>query len=211
MGFLGKAIDFILHIDKYLALIIQNYGTLTYLFLFLIIFIETGLVIAPFLPGDSLLFVAGTFAAQKALNLYFLIFLLIAAAILGDTLNYWIGSYFGEHVFAKSRLFNKEHLEKTKKFYEKHGGKTIIFARFIPIIRSFAPFVAGVSRMKYSRFLMFNVIGGISWVTIFILGGYFFGGIKFVQENLTYFIIGIIVVSFMPPVVELIRSKQKKK
>ena len=167
-------------------------------------------MIAPFLPGDSLLFVAGTFAAQKVLNVYFLLFLLICAAILGDTVNYWIGSYFGEHLFAKSKLFNKEYLEKTKKFYEKHGGRTIIIARFIPIIRTFAPFVAGISKMNYGRFLMFNVIGGISWVTLFILAGYFFGGIKFVQDNLTYFIIGIMVVSVIPPVIELIRSKRKK-
>ena len=160
-------VDFILNIDKYLSIIIKNHGILTYLFLFLIIFLETGFVIAPFLPGDSLLFVAGAFAAQGSLNILLLFIIFVLASILGDTANYWIGGYF-EKGMEKSRLFKKEYLEKTQKFYEKYGAKTIILARFVPIVRTFAPFAAGIGKMKYSKFLSYNIIGGIAWVTLFL-------------------------------------------
>jgi len=198
-------IDFVLHIDKYLYLIVQDYGILSYLILFFIVFCETGLVITPFLPGDSLLFVAGTLAANGILNLFFLFLVFVIAAILGDTVNYWIGNYFGEQVFL--RFINKDYIEKTKEFYKKHGGKTIIIARFIPIIRTFAPFIAGIGNMNYLRFLIFNVIGAIVWVGIFVFGGYYFGGISFVQENLSFVLLGIILVSLIFPLVEYFRHR----
>lgn len=201
-------IDFVLHVDKYIDIIIQNFGIFSYLVIFLIIFCETGLVITPLLPGDSLLFVTGAFAAKGSFNLLAIFIVLIFAAILGDTANYMIGNLFGENVFAKSRFFKKEYLEKTKHFYEKHGGKTIIFARFVPIIRTFAPFVAGVGKMKYSRFLSFNVIGGIAWVSLFLLAGYFFGGIPIIKQNLTIVILVIIIASFIPATYELIKNKR---
>ncbi|MBS3135588.1 DedA family protein [Candidatus Woesearchaeota archaeon] len=206
-----KFLDIILNLDEYLIVLIRDYGLWVYLLLFLIIFCETGLVITPFLPGDSLLFVTGTLAAAGQLNIFILFVLLFAAAILGDTLNYWIGNYFGERVFAKSKLFKAEYLEKTKKFYDKHGGKTIIFARFIPIIRTFAPFVAGIGRMKYPKFLTFNVAGGFLWIFIFLLGGYFFGNFHWVKENLTLVIMIIIVISFIPPVIEYLKHKHAAK
>ena len=198
-------IDFVLHIDKYLYLIVQDYGILSYLILFFIVFCETGLVITPFLHGDSLLFVAGTLAANGILNLFFLFLVFVIAAILGDTVNYWIGNYFGEQVFL--RFINKDYIEKTKEFYKKHGGKTIIIARFIPIIRTFAPFIAGIGNMNYLRFLIFNVIGAIVWVGIFVFGGYYFGGISFVQENLSFVLLGIILVSLIFPLVEYFRHR----
>jgi len=210
MNIISKLFDFIIHIDKYLGSIIQNYGTFSYLILFLIIFLETGLVITPFLPGDSLIFVAGTLAAKNSINVYLLFLILITAAILGDTFNYWIGNYFGENVFSKSRFFKKEYLDKTKEFYNKYGGKTIILARFIPIIRTFAPFVAGIGKMKYARFLSFNIIGGIGWVGIFLFGGYFFGNLKFVQDNLSLVVLAIILISFIPPIIEVIKRKTNK-
>ena len=200
-------IDFILHIDKYLHLIVQNYGILSYLILFFIVFCETGLVVTPFLPGDSLLFVAGTLAANGILNLFFLFLVFVIAAILGDTVNYWIGNYFGERVFLKSKFVNKNYIEKTKEFYRKHGGKTIVIARFIPIIRTFAPFIAGVGKMNYLRFLIFNIIGAIVWVGIFVFGGYYFGGISFVQNNLSFVLFGIIIISLIFPLVEYFRHR----
>ncbi len=202
MPLLKEIIDAILHLEKYLGEILANYGTLTYGILFLIIFLETGLVFTPFLPGDSLLFVAGTFAAKKVINVFLLFILLSIAAVLGDTVNYWIGNYFGKKMHIK-----QEYLEKTHKFYEKHGNKTIVLARFIPIIRTFAPFVAGIGRMNYLRFLSYNIFGGILWVGIFIFGGYFFGNISFVNENLTYFILGIILTSFIPAIIHLFKKK----
>ena len=202
-------IDFILHIDKYLHLIVQNYGILSYFILFFIVFCETGLVFTPFLPGDSLLFVAGTLAANGVLNLFFLFLVFVIAAILGDTVNYWIGNYFGERVFLKSRFVNKNYIEKTKEFYKKHGGKTIVIARFIPIIRTFAPFIAGVGKMNYLRFLIFNVIGAIVWVGIFVFSGYYFGGISFVQNNLSFVLLGIILVSLIYPLIEYFRHRKK--
>ena len=202
-------IDFVLHIDRHLAYIIQNFGSLSYLVLFLIIFVETGLVIAPFFPGDSLLLVAGIFASQGSFNVLLLFFILAIAAILGDSVNYFIGSYFGEKIFAKNGFFKREYLEKTKNFYKKHGGKTIIMARFIPIIRTFAPFVAGVGKMKYSRFFSFNVIGAISWVAIFLFAGYFFGALPFVKNTLNIIILAIIILSLIPVILQYTKARKK--
>ena len=210
MTLLFNLIDFIIHIDKYLALIIQNYGLFTYIILFIIIFLETGLVITPFLPGDSLIFLTGAFAAQGVFNIVILFLILVLAAVLGDTVNYWIGNYFGDKVFSKSSLFRREYLDKTKQFYRKYGGKTIIYARFIPIIRTFAPFVAGIGAMDYRRFLIFNVIGALSWVLIFLSGGYFFGGVPIVKNNLTIVILLIILISILPPLIEYLRHKLRR-
>ena len=210
MTSLFNLIDFIIHIDKYLALIIQNYGLFTYIILFIIIFLETGLVITPFLPGDSLIFLTGAFAAQGVFNIVILFLILVLAAVLGDTVNYWIGNYFGDKVFSKSSLFRREYLDKTKQFYRKYGGKTIIYARFIPIIRTFAPFVAGIGAMDYTRFLIFNVIGALSWVLIFLLGGYFFGRVPIVKDNLTIVILLIILISILPPLIEYLRHKLRR-
>jgi membrane-associated protein len=206
LGLIKKAVDVILHLDKYLGQIVQTYGTWTYLIIFLVIFCETGLVVTPFLPGDSLLFVTGALAGQGMMNIVVLFILLSIAAVLGDSFNYWLGSYFGEKVFAKSRFVKKEYLERTKEFYKKHGGKTIIMARFLPIIRTFAPFVAGVGKMSYFQFLSYNIIGGIAWVTTFLLGGYYFGAIPWVKENLTLVIFTIIFLSLIPPVIEFFKS-----
>ncbi len=204
----NKFIDIILHLDKYLGQIISQYGTFTYFILFMIIFLETGLVFTPFLPGDSLLFVAGTFAAKGFMNIFLLFLVLTIAAILGDTLNYFIGIYFGEKIFSKTKFVKKEYLDKTKLFYDKHGNKTIILARFIPMVRTFAPFVAGIGRMNYLNFLSYNIIGGILWVGIFVFGGYFFGNIKFVSDNLTYFIIGIIIISVIPALIGIFKKSR---
>src|SRR3989304_4447055 len=194
MDLISFVVDFILHLDKHLSTIIQNYGTWTYLVLFLIIFLETGLVVTPFLPGDSLLFAAGTFAGLGSLNVALLFLLLSFAAILGDTVNYWIGNYIGPRAFSGNiRFLKKEYLERTHEFYERHGGKTIILARFIPIIRTFAPFVAGVGRMTYGHFIAYNVVGGIACRAIFTFGGYFFGKLDFVQKNFTFVVLAIIL------------------
>lgn len=203
-----KVIDFIFHIDKYLEILISNYGNFVYVFLFLIIFMETGFVFTPFLPGDSLLFVCGTFASTGFFNIYFLFLLLSIAAILGDTINYWIGNYFGEKIFSK--FINPEHLEKTKLFFKNHGKKTIVLARFVPIIRTFAPFVAGVGKMKYSVFLFYNIVGGITWVGAFLLAGYFFGNINYVKENLSWIILLIVVASFIPLIIDWLRRRHYK-
>lgn len=203
--------DFILHIDKYLNLIIQNFGVSSYIILFGIIFIETGLVLAPFLPGDSLIFVSGAFAAAGSFNIFILFAIFLCAAILGDSVNYWIGNYFGVKIFEKSKWFSKEKLDKTHKFYEKHGGITIIYARFIPFIRTFAPFVAGVGKMKYSKFLSFNIIGAILWVTLFLLAGFFFGTIPIIKDNLTLVIYTIIVLSLIPPLIEYVKHRKNRK
>lgn len=202
-------IDIILHIDKYLLILIQNYGLITYGIIFLIIFIETGLVIFPLLPGDSLLFAAGALAALGDLNIALIVGILSLAAILGDTLNYAIGKYFGPKFFRydHSFLFSKKYLEKTETFYQKHGKKTIVLARFVPIIRTFAPFVAGIGKMKYFDFFRYNVIGGIAWVALMSLAGYFFGNISIVREHFSLAIIAIIIISFLPIVYELFKKK----
>lgn len=204
-------IDFILHIDVHLGELISHYGLLTYVILWVIIFIETGLVFTPFLPGDSLLFAAGAFAALGSFNLWLLIGLLIVAAILGDTANYWIGHFFGEKLIANPRLpIKKEHIDKTKAFFDKHGGKTIILARFVPIVRTFAPFVAGIGKMHYRNFISYNVIGGIAWVLLFTLTGYFFGNLPQVKHNFSLVIMGIVLVSVLPMVFEGVKHKIKK-
>src|SRR6187399_377873 len=210
-------IDFILHLDVHLAEIIRDYGVWAYAILFLIIFVETGLVVMPFLPGDSLLFAAGAFAAPQIINgqqvdgpfnLAYLIGLLFIAAFLGDTLNYAIGNFFGPKVFQKDyRFLKREYLLKTEEFYHKHGGKTIIFARFIPIIRTFAPFIAGVGTMKYSKFITYNIIGGFLWVSGFIVAGYLFGNIPAVKKNFTLVIFAIILLSIIPPMLEVAKHK----
>ncbi len=216
MDLLKTAVDLFLHLDEYLSVAIQNYGTWTYGLLFVVIFIETGLVITPFLPGDSLLFAAGTFAALGSLNIYLLWGLLVVAAVLGDTVNYWIGHKLGLAIFdTQNRLLKKvlkkEYLEKTEAFYAKHGGKTIVLARFVPIVRTFAPFVAGVGTMEYGRFISYNVIGGFLWVTLFLFMGNFFGNIPFVKANFELVIIGIILVSVVPMFVEFLKARSEKK
>ena len=209
MNFPTNPIDFILHVDQYLGEFISAYGVFTYGILFLIIFLETGLVLTPFLPGDSLLFIAGAFASQGSLNVFLLFVLVSIAAIAGDTLNYWVGHFLGKKFFVKRRLIKPEHLEKTNKFYEKYGGKTIIYARFVPIVRTFAPFVAGVGAMKYSKFLLFNVAGGIAWAGLFVFAGYFFGGVPLIKENLTAVVFLIIFLSLLPPIIEYLKSRRK--
>lgn len=212
MEFLAKVIDFIFHLDAHLSDIIQAYGVWTYSILFVVIFCETGLVVTPFLPGDSLLFAAGTFAARGDMKVGLLFLILAAAAVLGDTMNYWLGKIVGPKVFhrEKTRFFKKEYLDRTHTFYEKYGAETIIIARFVPIIRTFAPFVAGIGRMTYGKFLSYNIIGGVGWVAIFTFGGYFFGNIPFVKKNFSIVIIVIIVLSLVPAVVEFFKHKKKK-
>lgn len=207
--------DFILHIDQYLTPIIANYGILSYLVIFLIIFCETGLVFMPFLPGDSLLFITGAFAATGALNITLLTTIILGAAILGDTVNYWIGNFVGPRAFRenasgrKPRFFKKEYLDRTHAFYEKHGGKTIIFARFIPIIRTFAPFVAGIGAMKYRTFILYNILGAVLWVSFFVFGGFLFGNIPAIKDNLTIVIFGIIFVSVLPGIWHAVQRGEK--
>ena len=212
MELLKYLIDFILHLDKHLVELVAQYGTWTYAILFLIIFCETGLVVTPFLPGDSLIFAVGALAAKEALNLYWVSGLMIVAAILGDTLNYWIGYKIGPKIFAsdKSRWLNRQHLDRTHQFYEKYGGKTIIIARFMPIIRTFAPFVAGIGRMSYGRFIVYNIAGGILWIVLFIVAGYLFGNIPIVKRNFTLVIFGIIIVSVLPGVFEYLRARRRQ-
>ena len=203
MAFINP-IDFILHVDKYVGSMISNYGNLTYLIIFLVIFFETGLVITPFLPGDSLLFVVGAFSSQGYLDAVSVFLILCLAAIIGDTVNYWIGNYFGEKVFSKSRFFKREYLERTKEFYKKQGAKTIVLARFMPIIRTFAPFVAGIGKMRYWIFLSYNIIGALCWSCVFIFGGFFFGNIPWVKTHFGFLILGIILASLLPLIKELI-------
>ena len=212
MEIISELVDFILHLDVHLNTIIKNFGIWTYLILFLIIFLETGVVVTPFLPGDSLLFAAGSFAALGSLNVFALFILLTLAAILGDTLNYWIGHFIGPRAFSgNTRFLKKEYLDRTHEFYEKYGGKTIILARFIPIIRTFAPFVAGIGAMDYPHFFFFNVIGAVLWVSIFTFGGYFFGNLPFVRDNFTIVIMVIILISVLPGVFEFLREKFKSR
>ncbi|MEW6092380.1 MAG: DedA family protein, partial [Chloroflexota bacterium] len=207
MDWILKAVDFVLHVDVYLEQIISNYGGWTYGLLFLIIFMETGFVVTPFLPGDSLIFAASTFAARGALDPWLMFGLLAFAAVVGDTVNYWIGHRVGKRAYTgEIKWIKKGYMERTHAFFEKHGGKTIFLARFVPIIRTFAPFVAGVSRMSYGFFFRWNVIGGITWVATFTLLGYFFGNIPFVQKNFELVIIAIILISLIPAVTEAIKA-----
>jgi membrane-associated protein len=199
MNIADTIVNLLLHVDQYLDLLIKTFGNSTYLILFAIIFAETGLVFTPFFPGDSLLFIAGTFAAEGSLNLSILFAVFALGAIVGDTANYWIGHSFGKRVLHKnSRFFKEEYLVEAEKFYEKHGGKTIVIARFVPIIRTFAPFVAGIGTMSYRWFIVYNIVGGIAWVAIFLMAGYFFGTIPVVRNNLSFVIIAIIIVSLVP-------------
>lgn len=212
MSFIHFIIDFILHIDVHLAELVAQYGIWVYGILFLILFCETGLVVTPFLPGDSLLFVAGALAALPGndINVHVMVLLMAIAAILGDAVNYTIGRVFGERLFSNpdSKIFRRSYLDKTHKFYEKHGGKTIILARFVPIVRTFAPFVAGMGHMSYRHFAAYNVIGALIWVLLFTYAGYLFGDLPIVQENLKLLIVAIIVVSILPGVVEIWRHKR---
>jgi membrane-associated protein len=211
MDIIRTLIDLFLHLDVHLNEIIQNYGVWTYALLFLVVFMETGLVVTPFLPGDSLLFAAGTFAALGSFNLWLLWGLVFIAAVVGDTVNYAIGNKFGERVFERDyRWLKRKHLTKTQEFYEKHGGKTIILARFVPIVRTFAPFVAGVGTMSYKRFFTFNIVGALLWTVIFTFGGYLFGNIPFVRHNFEYVILGIILISVLPMVYEFVRDRMAK-
>jgi len=204
-------IDYLLHLDKHLNYIIENYGLWCYAIFFLIIFCETGLVVTPFLPGDSLLFALGALAATGSLEVASLFALLAIAAVLGDSANYAIGKYFGDVILRHQGkwFLKKEHVERTHRFYEKYGAKTIVIARFVPIIRTFAPFIAGVGKMTYMKFFSYNVIGGLLWVTLFIFGGYFFGNIPFVKRNFSTVIFAIIIISIMPAVIEVIREKRR--
>jgi membrane-associated protein len=212
MNIILYLIDLILHLDKYLGEIIQNYGTWTYLLMFFVIFMETGFVITPFLPGDSLIFAAGAFAGLGYLHIGILYVVLAVAAIAGDTANYWIGHYIGPHAFSGNvRFLKQEYLDRTHAFYEKHGGKTIIIARFIPIIRTFAPFVAGIGAMTYPKFIAYNVIGGLAWVALFSFGGYFFGNLPVVQNNFAFVILVIIFISILPAIIEFIKSRQERR
>jgi membrane-associated protein len=212
MEFLSHCVDFVIHLDHHLSVIVDYYGAITYLILFLIIFCETGLVVTPFLPGDSLLFVVGALAAQGTLSIFWIMVLLSAAAILGNISNYFIGRLLAPQVFGKKRIkfIKLEYLERTQRFYEKHGGKTLIITRFLPVFRTFAPFLAGVGHMPYRRFLLYNFIGGLSWINLFIWAGYFFGNLPFVEKNFSYVILVIIVLSLIPAAVEFFRARAKK-
>jgi len=208
MDILAFLIDVVLHLDRHLVVLIQDYGAWVYLILFLIIFAETGLVVTPFLPGDSLLFVAGTLAAAGGMDVVLLMVLLCIAAILGDSVNYAIGKRVGDRLVKSGRFIRQEHIDRTHAFYEKYGGKTIVIARFVPIVRTFAPFVAGIGKMDYGRFLLFNVTGGMLWVLSLTTAGYFFGNLPIVKDNLSLVVIGIVIASIMPAVIEYVRHRR---
>jgi len=211
MEAIKQFIEFFLHIDKNLLVISQQYGVLMYAILFLVIFVETGVVIMPFLPGDSLLFAAGALSAMGMFKIVWLYLIVAVAAILGDTVNYWIGHFIGDKAFnSKNRFLKKEYLDKAQSFYDKYGGEAIILARFVPIVRTFAPFVAGIGEMHYGKFLMFNLIGGAAWTALFTFGGYFLGNIPVIKENFHYMVLLIIAVSLVPMIVEIIRAKMRK-
>ena len=204
-------IDIFLHLDKNLAMVISQYGVATYGLLFLIIFMETGLVVTPLLPGDSLLFAAGALAVTSSLNIWVLYFLLLVAAILGDTVNYWIGHFIGPKVFeGEHKFIKKEYLIRTQRFYDKYGGQAITIGRFVPIVRTFVPFVAGVAKMSYKYFIIYNILGGILWVSLFTWTGYFFGNLPFVKANFHYVVLVIILISITPILYEFVRSKVRK-
>jgi len=210
MEVLGSLVDVLLHLDRHLSDVIQHYGVWTYLILFLIVFCETGLVVTPFLPGDSLLFAVGAFAAIGALDLWLVMLLLALAAILGDSVNYAVGARLGPRVFRgeAGRFLNRRHLERTHEFYERYGPKTIVIARFVPIVRTFAPFVAGIGRMRYGRFLFYNVAGGLLWIVSLVMGGYLFGNIPMVRRNFSLVVFAIIGLSILPAVIELWRQRR---
>lgn len=207
MDLVTYLLDIVMHIDKHLANIIGEYGTLTYVILFLVIFIETGFVVMPFLPGDSLLFAAGAFVAMDMLSLPMVLGILSLAAILGDTVNYWIGRSLGRRAYSKAWV-NHQHLDRAQKFYDTYGGKTIVIARFVPIVRTFAPFVAGIGRMSYAMFIVYNILGGVLWVSVCSLTGYFFGNMPIVKQNFELVIIGIVVVSMVPVFIELYKANK---
>ena len=210
MELFTQFIDIVLHLDRHLVLLIAQYGYWIYAILFLIIFCETGLVVTPFLPGDSLLFVVGALSASGALEVQWVILLLMAAAILGDNTNYWIGRFFGPRVFKQeSRWLNRAYLQKTEAFYVKHGGKTVLLARFLPIMRTFAPFVAGIGHMLYKRFVLFSIAGAVLWINSLVLAGYFFGNIPLIKDNLTLVILGIIVLSLLPGLLHYLRQRAR--
>ena len=211
MEIIMTAIDVLLHLDKYLSVVIESYGLMTYVILFCIIFAETGLVVMPFLPGDSLLFVAGAFAATGALDIKLLLITLSVAAMLGDTVNYTIGKFIGQKIYEteNSRFIKKEHLLKTHRFYDRYGAITIIIARFIPIIRTFAPFVAGVGEMRYLKFMSYNISGGLLWIFLFVAGGYFFGNLPVVKNNFTLVIFAVILISVMPVIIGYFKQKSE--
>lgn len=212
MQFIKYLIDFFLHIDKNLVLVIARYGTLTYGILFFVIFMETGFVVTPFLPGDSLLFAAGALAAMGSFNIFTLFGLMVLAAVVGDTVNYWIGHLLGRGVFEKkNRFFKKKYLEEAEEFYAKHGGTAILLGRFVPVVRTFVPFVAGVSEMSYGHFITYNVIGGLSWVCLFLFGGFLFGNVPFVKANFEFVVVAIVLISIVPIVWTMIKNKTKKK
>jgi membrane-associated protein len=213
MGIIGQFIDIVLHVDKYLVPILQQYGGLTYLLMGLLVFCETGLVVTPILPGDSVIFALGALAASGGLDIGILAAVLMSSAVLGNVVNYAIGAKLGPAVFKsdKARFFKREYLDRTHAFYEKYGGMAIILGRFMPIIRTFVPFVAGIGKMKYGRFFLFNLIGSVAWVSLFLSGGFFFGGMSFVQENFSFVALGIIVVSFIPPIVTAIKVRASTK
>lgn len=210
MNIIDIFLQFFVHLDKNLEILISSYGVLIYPIIFIIIFAETGLVLFPFLPGDSLLFASGALAALGSLNVLLLFLIILIAAVLGDTINYWIGYYLGPRVFReKARFFKREYLDSTQEFYSKYGSKTIVLARFIPIIRTFAPFIAGIGSMNYTRFLLYNVIGGLAWVALFLFGGYFLGTLEIVKNNFSLFILAIIFISVIPGIIEFLRHKLK--
>ncbi|MGN2392533.1 DedA family protein [Pelomicrobium sp. G1] len=206
---LATLVDLLVHLDRHLVWVVENYGVWIYALLFLIVFCETGLVVTPFLPGDSLLFVAGALAAAGTMDVHLVVLLLVAAAILGDTVNYWVGKAVGPRVFHEenARFFRKEYLDRTHRFYERHGGKTIVIARFVPIIRTFAPFVAGIGTMEYGRFLFYNVTGAVLWVVSLTYAGYYFGNLPWVKANLTLVILGIVLLSISPGIFEYLRQR----
>jgi membrane-associated protein len=210
MQILKGLLDFVLHLDKHLSPIIQEYGAWTYLLLFAIVFCETGLVVTPFLPGDSLLFAAGAFAASGSLSIWALIGALIAAAVLGDSVNYAVGHFLGGRLLKSGRLIKPAHIERTHEFFEKYGGKTVIIARFVPIVRTFAPFVAGLGSMSYGRFMSYNVVGGAGWVLVCTLAGYLFGNLPFVQKNFSLVVLMIIVLSLLPGVWEIWQARRRR-
>jgi membrane-associated protein len=209
---MGSIVDFIVHLDQHLGAVMASLGAWSYLFFVAIIFAETGLVITPFLPGDSLVFTLGTFAAGGALHLGWLFVTLCTAAILGDSANYAVGKYLGQMILRRqgTRLLKKEHIDRTHRFYERYGAKTIVLARFVPIVRTFAPFVAGVGEMRYGRFLAYNVAGGVLWITLFLLAGYFFGNVPLVKRNFTLVILAIIIISLLPAVIEVMRERRRQ-